>query len=361
MTAATPPAFPTSPYEEGAEDLPRGKPALTVGIVLMDQFTLAAFAGLVDVLRLAGDHGGRSRQIHTAWRVMSWDGKPRCSSAGLTIDVADSLPADPAEFDYVAVCGGNDYISGRMPEPLRDWLRLAAAQRVRLLGICTGTFALAQADVIGPRTVCVHWNVLDAFRERFPQTRAVVDRLFVDEGDLISCAGSTAAIDLALYLVARHCGRDKAQQAMRHMMLQGVRPGRVPQAHFRTDLSGIQDLRVRQAAHFIEQRIDNPPPLDAIARYVGVGRRQLERAFRLATGMSPMAFQRQLRLEYGSWLLLNNPSSITQIALDCGFADGAHFSRDFRAHFGLSPRQYQQARGEQPAIGQEDDAGMFLA
>lgn len=360
MTTAVTAATPPSSYEEGLDGLPPGKPALTIGIVLMEQFTLAAFAGLVDVLRLAGDHGGRSRQIHTAWRVMSWDGKPRSSSAGLTIDVADGLPEDPAEFDYVAVCGGNDYINGRMPEPLRDWLRLAAALRVRLLGICTGTFALAQADVIGPRTVCVHWNVLDAFRERFPQTRAVVDRLFVDEGDLISCAGSTAAIDLGLYLVARHCGRDKAQQAMRHMMLQGVRPGRVPQAHFRTDLSGIQDLRVRQAAHFIEQRIDNPPPLDAIARYVGVGRRQLERAFRLATGMSPMAFQRQLRLEYGSWLLLNNPCSITQIALDCGFADGAHFSRDFRAHFGLSPRQYQQARGRQ-VIGQEGGVSVFPA
>lgn len=346
--AAPPPSLPLS-YEDGEAHLPQGKPALTIGIVLLDQFTLAAFAGFVDVLRLAGDHGGRSRQIHTAWRVMSWDGKPRCSSAGLTIEVEAGLPEDPAQFDYVAICGGNDYSSGRMPEPLRDWLRRAAALRVRLLGICTGTFALAQADVIGPRTVCVHWNVLETFRERFPATRAVVDRLFVDEGDLISCAGSTAAIDLGLYLVARHCGRDKAQQAMRHMMLQGARPGRVPQAHFRTDLSGIQDLRVRQAAHFIEQRIDNPPPLDAIARYVGLGRRQLERAFRLATGMSPMAFQRQLRLEYGSWLLLNNACSITQIALDCGFADGAHFSRDFRAHFGQSPRQYQQSHGQDGA------------
>lgn len=345
MNIATLAATTSFSYDDSCSDLPPRKPALTVGIVLLEQFTLAAFAGLVDVLRLAGDHGGRSRQIHTAWHVMSWDGKPRCSSAGLTIDVAGSLRDDPKQFDYVAVCGGNDYTNGYLPEPLHDWLRLTVAQRVRLLGICTGTFALAQADVIGPRTVCVHWNVLDTFRERFPQARAVVDRLFVDEGDLISCAGSTAAIDLALYLVARHCGRDKAQQAIRHMMLQGVRPGRVPQAHFHTDLSGIHDLRVRQAAHFIEQRIDNPPPLDAIARYVGVGRRQLERAFRLAIGISPMAFQRQLRLEYGSWLLLNNSSSITQIALDCGFADGAHFSRDFRAHFGQSPRQYQQATG----------------
>ena len=61
--------------------------------------------------------------------------RPRCSSAGLTIEVEAGLPDDPAQFDYIAVCGGNDYSSGRMPEPLRDWLRLAAALRVRLLGI----------------------------------------------------------------------------------------------------------------------------------------------------------------------------------------------------------------------------------
>ncbi|MFY3065586.1 helix-turn-helix transcriptional regulator [Achromobacter xylosoxidans] len=91
-----------------------------------------------------------------------------------------------------------------------------------------------------------------------------------------------------------------------------------------------------------------------------MGRRQLERAFRLATGMSPMAFQRQLRLEYGSWLLLNNACSITQIALDCGFADGAHFSRDFRAHFGQSPRQYQQSHGRQ-AARHEGEISVFPA
>lgn len=321
----------------------RGKPELSVGFILLHQFTLAAFAGLVDVLRLAADHGGRSRQIHTRWRVMSFDGLPRTSSAGVTVEVGAGLRGDPAaEFDYIAVCGGNDYPNTYLPPSLGDFLRQATASRVRMLGICTGTFALAQAGLIGARVVCVHWNVLDAFRARFPQTRAVVDHLFVDEGDLITCAGSTAAIDLGLYLVARHCGRDKAQQVVRHMMLQGMRPAKLPQAHFYADLTHLKDIRVRQAAHFIEQRIDNPPTLDAIARYVGVGRRQLERAFSDALGLSPMAFLRSLRLEYGGWLLRNDTRSITQIALDCGFADGAHFSRDFRAHFGIAPREFQR-------------------
>ncbi|CAM3670033.1 GlxA family transcriptional regulator [Bordetella sputigena] len=319
-----------------------GKPELSVGLVLLDQFTLAAFSGFVDALRLAGDHGGKSRRIHTTWRVMSWDGLPRSASAGMSLAVDGGLAEDLSGLDYVAICGGNDYPNVNLPPVLQQWIRRVADSPVRMLGICTGTFALAQAGVLGARSVCVHWNVLDAFRARFPGVRAVVDRLFIDEGDLITCAGSTAAIDLALYLVERHCGRDKAQQAVRHMMLQGMRPARVPQAHFYSDVSEIGDLRVRQAAHFIEQRIDDPPSLDAIARYVGVGRRQLERAFQQALGVSPMVFQRNLRLQYSRWLLENSRLPVTQVALDCGFADGAHFSREFRGRFGMTPREYKQ-------------------
>ena len=353
MTAPTTLANSDSPYEDASNDAYEGKPELTVGCILLDQFTLTAFAGFVDALRLAGDHGGRSRQIHTAWKVMSWDGNPRRSSAGMTLAVDCALDAvEPSQFDYVAVCGGNDYPNIHLPPVLRDWLRKAVDQRVRLLGICTGTFVLAQAEVIQSRAVCVHWNVLDAFRAKFPGTRAMVDRLFIDEGDLITCAGSTAAIDLGLYLVARHCGRDKAQQAVRHMMLQGMRPARLPQAHFYTDLTDIADVRVRQAAHFIEQRMDDPPSAEAVARYVGLGRRQLERAFLAALGISPMAFQRRLRLDYGRWLLVNRPANVTQIALDCGFADGAHFSRDFRERFGMSPRLYQKTHGKPSQVFQ---------
>ena len=320
-----------------------GGPSLRIGFVLLHQFTLAAFSGLLDVLRLAGDEGGRSRQIGITWQIMSVNGQPRRSSAGLEVsDITGLQP--PEEFDYIAVCGGNDYLNHSLPPELHAWLNRAASHRVRMLGICTGTFVLAEAGVVGSRTVCVHWNVLDAFRGRYPGLRAAVDRLFIDEGDLITCAGSTAAIDLGLYLVERHCGRDKAQQAMRHMMLQAIRPARLPQAHFYNDLAGIEDLRVRQAAHYIEQRIDNPPSLEAIARYVGVSARQLERAFQAALAESPMAFYRRLRLAYGHWLLQGGQRTITQVALDCGYSDGAHFSRDFRSHYGMSPRRFVQSQ-----------------
>jgi transcriptional regulator GlxA family with amidase domain len=337
--------IPASSYEPSALRAPRARaepsPRLRVGLILLDEFTLAAFSGLIDALRLAADHGGRSRQVHAAWTVMSVGGTPRRASCG--VDMTPNADLQPPEtFDYIAVCGGNDYLNERPSPVLLDYLRLAASRGVRLLGICTGTFVLAKAGLVGTRRVCLHWNVLTAFRAQFPDLRPVVDRLFIDEGDLITCAGSTAAIDLGLYLVARHCGRDKAQQALRHMMLHDIRPPTMPQAHFYADLDGISDMRIRQVAQFIEQRLDNPPSVEAIARYVGVSARQLERLFRAALGIGPAAFQRRIRLEYARWLLANTGRTITEVAMDAGFSDGAHLSREFKSAFDMTPRAFRQ-------------------
>lgn len=324
----------------------RSKVPLRVGFLLQDKFTLAAFGGFVDALRLAADEGGRSRQIHAAWTIMTPGALHRRASCGVQIaGVGDYV--DPAEFDYIAVCGGNDYLDTRSLPALERYLCDAHARGVRLLGVCTGSFYIARSGLANERTVCVHWNVLDAFRKQFPGVRVSVDRLFVDEGDLITCAGSTAAIDLGLYLISRHCGRDRAQQAVRHMMLSGMRAPTRPQAHFREHLPEGVSARVLKAVQFMEQQLDHPPTLAAIARYVGISARQIERAFKRELGFAPMKYQRLLRLGYGRWMIDNSGESITRIALDCGFSDGAHFSREFRSHFGSPPSAYQKKRREE--------------
>ncbi len=310
---------------------------LRVGIVLLDQFTLTAFAGFLDVLRLAADYGGLSRQILIHWHVMSLDGEARRSSAGtLHVELTDLDPA--AGFDYIAICGGNSYVDAAPSRRLSRWLREAADQGVILLGICTGTFAIAQADLVGHQAVCVHWNVIDEFRRQFPKVKCNVDNLFIDTGRLITCAGSTAAIDLGLHLLKRHYGREKAQQVLRHMMLHSIRPARLPQAHFHIDLDQVSDLRIHKAVHYIEQRIDDAPSVEDIAQHVGVGARQLERVFKASLGMTPASLHRLMRLQYGKWLVTNTNDSITDIALSCGFSDSSHFSRAFKALFSMAPR-----------------------
>lgn len=314
---------------------------LHIGIVLLDEFTLTAFSGFLDALRLASDYGGKSRQILISWVIMSVEGHYRVSSAGTThSELSDLQPV--STFDYIAVCGGNNYVHPAHSSQLIRWLKDAYDTNVTLVGICSGTFTIAYAGLVRANTVCVHWNVINAFRAQFPEINCKVDRLFIDAGRLITCAGSTAAIDLALHLVTRHCGRDKARQSLRHMMLYSIRPARLPQAHFYIDLDKIADPRVHKAIDYIEQRINDRLSVQKIAAHVGLSGRQLERVFNATLEMTPIAVHRLLKLQYGKWRLINTADSITDIAVSCGFSDNSHFSREFKALFGTTPRNLRK-------------------
>lgn len=307
---------------------------LSVGFVLLDKFTLNAFSSFIDALRLAADRGGRSRQIHCAWRIMG--DEPVRASCGLQVMPDEPLRA-PERFDYIAVCGGNGYLQANENLCLSRFLRQADETETRLIGVCTGTFDIARAGLMRGHRACVHWNVYDAFREQFPDIDAVPDRIFLDSGPRITCAGSAGAADLALHLIARHCGPEKAQQAVRHMMLQEIRPSTYPQAHFYSELAQVRDEVVRRAVHLMEQSLNEPMSTLQLAHCLDVSLRRLERRFRRHLGTSPAAYYRELRLRYGAFLLDHTEMSVSEIAGDCGFSDGAHFARQFVALYGAAP------------------------
>ncbi len=315
---------------------------LRVAFILQDRFTLAAFSGFIDALRLAADDAARSRQIRVTWEIYSSIGKIVSSSCGLSVVTQPGLPR-PEQFDYLAVCGGNSYENEVQHPGLTHLIRQAHAAGVGLLGICTGSFAIARAGFVKGRQYCIHWNVIEAFKRQFPTAGISLDRIFVDEGDVITCAGSTAAIDLALYLITRHCGAERSRQVMRHMMLTSMRPATVPQAHFFHLPPDGTDARVRKALHFMEQRLDQPPNSAAIARYCGISMRQLERLFQQNLKQSLGKAFRTMRLNYGHYLLQGGSLSITEIAQITGFSDAAHFSREFRKAFGETPSGFRSS------------------
>jgi len=310
-------------------------PRLRVGVILQDRFTLNAAAGFVDCLRLAADKGGRSRQIDCAWHIMAE--RPVMASCGMQV-VADTELQPPGGFDYIAVCGGNAYLDSREGRGLHAYLQSAALASVGLIGICTGTFTLARAGLMTGYRACVHWNVHDAFHAEFPGIPALPDRLFLDAGARITCAGSSGATDLALHLVRRHCGADKAAQAIRHMMLQEARPANHPQAHFHGDMAKVRDGRVRRAVHFMEQSLNERLSAAQIAAQVNLSPRQLERVFQASLGAGPLAYFRGMRLRYARWLLQHSEAGVAEIAAEVGFADSAHFARAFRARYGVTPQ-----------------------
>jgi len=318
------------------------QPELKVGFVLWPRFTMLAFSCFVEALRLVADIGDRSRQIRCSWEVMAPEDLAIEASCGLRVHPTSGLRA-PTEFDYIVVVGGLTPWLPRGSHKLIGYLRHAAEAGVPLVGLCTGSFVLAEAGLLNGRRACVHSFHYKAFVERHPDIRAVTDEIFVIDGDRITCSGGIAALDLATHLIALRCGQECAMKVAYSTSADGTRGPLATQRGLFYDYEKIEDRRVRRAVLLMEQHIGNPLQVHELAARVNYSQRQLERAFQSAFAATPSAFYRSLRLKFGHWLVRKSNSPVMQIAFQCGFADASHFTRWFRVEFGRTPQELRAA------------------
>jgi transcriptional regulator GlxA family with amidase domain len=310
---------------------------LSVGFLVLRDFTLTPLATFIDALRLAADEGDRGRQINCSWSLIGPSLAPVRASCGIEISPQETFP-DPARFTHIAVVGGllkkGDLVAD---DPTVAYLRRAAAAKVPLIGLCSGTFALIEAGLMKGRRCCIDaYHYLDLI-ERYDDVIPVPDQLFVVDRDRITSPGGVSAADVAAYLIERHCGPAWAQKSMHLLVLDHARPPNAPQPQPPLCVS-VENNRLKRAIALIEQSLGDPFSINELAQRVHLSVRQLERLFSEQVGVSPLAFYRQTRLRYGLWLLQNTNRKVTDIAHDCGFHDSAHFCRQFRALFGTSPQ-----------------------
>lgn len=315
------------------------RPRLRVGIILAERFTLSAFATFVDHLRLAADEGDRSRPLFVQWSIMSARGEPVIASCGVRVQPTSGL-LPPEALDYVVVVGGILHVGPQVDECTLRYLRQAGATRVPLIGICTGSFVLCRAGVMQGHRSCVSWYHYQDFREMFPDHEVVADRLFVTDGLRTTCAGGAGTAALAAHLIERHLGRATAHKATQILLFDRPRCAGDPQPHPPTS-EGVIEPRVRRALLLIEQNLTRPVSIAGIASELGISVRQLERLCRRHLGLGPAALLRRMRIRFAHWLVENTNRSVMEIAVEAGFSDGAHFSRQFKRAYGLSPSRHR--------------------
>ena len=323
---------------------PQSRPRLNIAFVLARRFTLSAFANFVDVLRLAADEGDRSRPILCRWAVIAPDPTPIPSSCGTRVE-PDARPEDPAQYDYVVVIGGLIGAVQPLHSDLTAFLHRAAAAGVPLAGVCTGAFILAREGLMEGHRCCVSWFHHDDFLSEFDGLRPVSDQIFVVDGNRLSCSGGVSAAHLAAFVVDRHIGRAAARKSLAIMMIDGPQREDHPQPGLPLELS-TDDPLVRRALLAMQQRLDSPPTVAALADLLGVGRRKLERHFSGALGLSPAEASVRIRLAQARMLLERTSRTVTQIADETGFCDASHLIRVFRDIEGQTPERWRQRLGE---------------
>ena len=324
-------------------------PPIRFGFILLPQFTLTAFSGMLDVLRLASDEGDHSRPLRCSWQVIDESLAPVPSSSTIQV-VPSARLGDPGRFDYVVVVGGLLHAGPPLRPSVNAFIRDAAAQDVTLVGLCTGAFALQQAGVLDGHRICVSWFHYWDFLEQFPSVNPdnlVADRLYVCDRKRITCSGGRASIDVAAEILRRHIDVAIVQKALRILQVDDSDRINAPQPLPPGLRPGIHPV-VRRAILLMEQHMGHPLTLGALAGKLHISVRQLERRFKEETRMSPQAYARGMRLRMAAWLLTHSGKTIAAIASACGFADASHMGREFRSTFGEAPSAWRR-RAQLPA------------
>ncbi|QNB15601.1 GlxA family transcriptional regulator [Paraburkholderia tropica] len=315
------------------------------GIVLLPNFTLTAFSGFVDLLRLASDDGDMSRPVRCSWTIVAESLAPIRASCGIQVTPWTTFD-ETGTFDYLLVVGGLLHSGPSASEATHRFIRAAAASGATLVGICTGAFALARAGVMDGYRICVSWFHYWDFVERFPlipESNLIADRLFVIDRARITCSGGRASIDVAAAILLRHLDAAIVQKAQRILIVDDAQRGNAPQP-YPPGLDPASHPKVRRAILIMEQHIANPLSLTELARRVDTSVRQLERLFVAETGKSPNVYGRQMRVRMAAWMLTGSDRTVADIAMSCGFSDASHLGREFRKEFDASPGAYRTTR-----------------
>ena len=316
-------------------------PRLRVGFVLAPRFTLTAFAGFVDTLRLAADDGDRSRPIDVEWSVLGNAGAPVPSSCGVLVQPWAEMEY-PERFDCIVVVGGLLHGGQKVLPGTYPFLKAAAKAGVALVGLCTGSFILARAGLLDGYVACVSWFHREEFAAEFPEQRMVTNRMFVVDRDRMTCAGGTSVVHLAAHLIEKTYGRALANKSLRILIEDQPLPSSTPQPESVVTRQA-HDRVVRQAMLLIEQKLSQPGPLTDVSAALGISMRQLERKFVADVGITPRDYRLHLRLARARWMIEHTDLSVTDVGFECGFGDCSHFSRAFTSHFQVRPSSLRRA------------------
>jgi transcriptional regulator GlxA family with amidase domain len=305
----------------------------TVGFLLLHNYTMISLATAVEPLRMANQLAGETLY---KWLLITDDGEPVSASDGIRC-LPDGSIADTPDLDALIVVGGVD-ISHSYTDVELDWLRQLDGKEIQLGGICTGAFVLAHAGLLDGYECSVHWECMVALQELHPNV-SCNNQLFTVERRRLTCTGGTAPLDMMLNIICRAHGLSLARGISEMFILDRIRnqsdSQKVPLRH----TLGVTSPKLVDATALMDANVEEPIPLEELASLLSISRRQLERLFKSNLDCSPSRYYLRLRLYRARQLLRQTSLSIIEVASLCGFVSTPHFSKCYRTHLGITPRE----------------------
>ena len=324
---------------------PLPRPDVRLLLLPLPDFALLPFGGFLDKLRFSADDEDHSRQRYCAWSLLGIDDAPVLSSSGVQVNMDTTADAvDLAAFDYLVVFGSRTVQASRAHvQAYGPVLRKAAVRGLPLVAIDNASFLLAEAGLLKGHRVALHWRHVAEFREAFPRIAVASEQIYCFDRDRITCAGGTAAIDMAVELLSRHCGRVRAFKGLADMLVDAPRH---QGHHLQSMEGGGPDLtrHLSRAVALMRSALADGLTVADLAERIGIGRRQLDRLFAEQMGMSAHDHWTKMRMEHAHWRVTNSHHSLAAIADEVGLGNASSLARLFRRHYGTSPGALRAGR-----------------
>ncbi len=312
-------------------------PAAEIGVLIYPDAQLGAVYGLTDLFAVA-NRMARERKGVAAPRIRTshW-----AAVDGNVARVFDTEPGRGGEPSFVILPPAvTAPITQEEALPFAEWLRERRRCGSTLCSVCAGAFLLAETGAVSGRAITTHWFFAEAFAERFPDVRLEIDRLVIDDGDLITAGGLMAWTDLGLKLVERLLGPTVMLDTARFLLVDP--PGR-EQRYYSAFSPRLHhhDEAILKVQHWLQATGAQEASLPAMARQAGLEERTFLRRFRAATGMKPTEYCQRLRIGRARELLEATGRTVEQIAFEVGYEDASAFRKLFHRIVGLTPRDFR--------------------
>jgi transcriptional regulator GlxA family with amidase domain len=269
--------------------------------------------------------------------VCSVDGAPVRTHAGFTV-VPDHGLDRADEADLVVVVPHNT--EETPPEAVLDVLRRAHARGAWVMSVCTGAFALGAAGLLDDRRCTTHWRHTDALAARFPAAKVDPGVLYVADGNIITSAGTAAAVDCGLHLIREEQGSAVATQLARRMVVPPHRDG--GQAQFiETPVQPVECETLQPLLDRVLGSLDEPHTVDTLAAGAHMAPRTFARKFRAETGATPHDWLTGQRILLARRLLEDSDLGVDTIAVRAGFGSAATLRHHFAHRLATTPQAYR--------------------
>jgi AraC family transcriptional activator FtrA len=269
---------------------------------------------------------------------------PLRAAGGLTVSASGGLEL-LAEADLIVVPGWRG-IEEPVPVSLVEALRGAHARGSRLMSLCSGVAVLAATGLLDGRKATTHWRYAEKISQRYPKIHLDPDVLYVDEGQILTAAGSAAGIDLCLHVVRGDFGAEAANSVARRLVVPPHREGGQAQFIIRPVPQDREGKRLGPLIDWIDLNLQRDITLSEMAARAGMSARTFQRRFRDLTGNSPGEFLLTRRLRHACDLLERETAlSLDDIALAAGFGTPATLRHHFRSRLATSPTAYRTRFG----------------